>query len=134
MPDLNLEPADFIRAAKGEDTQIMLTLTNVYQRMLKLPEGDSKDRLKQAIGYIRNEIATLSRKDEADVKAVFEAIVARDGKPEPRKKPKANKVSSAELASLASKILSRKDEDWTFVDPEEIKKLAASVLSQANVD
>lgn len=42
--------------------------------------------------------------------------------------------SSDELSSLAAKYLARDDEDWAFIDPEDVKKLAASVLSQANVD
>lgn len=78
MPDLNLSQADFIRAAKGEDTQIMLTLTNVYQRMLKLPEGDTRERLAQVYGYLRNEIALLSGYSQPDVQQTFERIVERD--------------------------------------------------------
>ncbi len=72
--------ADFIRAAKGEDTQTMLTLVNVYQRLLKLPEGSTKDRLKQAgtFGDIRNEIATLSMTSQNDTEAAFLEMVKAD--------------------------------------------------------
>lgn len=38
--------------------------------------------------------------------------------------------SSDKASRLAAKFLARKDEDWTFVDPEDIKTLAASVLAQ----
>jgi len=56
----------------------MLTLTNVYQRMLKLPEGDTRERLAQVYGYLRNEIALLSGKSQPDVQQTFERIAAQD--------------------------------------------------------
>lgn len=45
-----------------------------------------------------------------------------------------SRETSSDLASLAAGYLSRADEDWTYINPDDIKRLAASVLSQANVD
>ncbi len=72
--------ADFIRAAKGEDTQAMLILVNVYQRLLKLPEGKTRDRLIKvgAFGEIRNEIATLSHTSQSDTEAAFERLARKE--------------------------------------------------------
>ncbi len=72
--------ADFIRAAKGEDTQTMLTLVNVYQRLLKLPEGKSRERLTTAgtYGDLRNEIALLSGVSQNDTEAAFLEMVKAD--------------------------------------------------------
>lgn len=68
--------ADFIHAAKGEDTLTMMTLVNVYQRLLKLPEGKTRDRLTTAgtYGDLRNEIALLSGYSQKDTEAAFEEL------------------------------------------------------------
>lgn len=68
--------ADFIHAAKGEDTQTMMTLVNVYQRLLNLPEGKTRDRLTTAgtYGDLRNEIALLSSYSQKDTEAAFEEL------------------------------------------------------------
>lgn len=68
--------ADFIHAAKGEDTQTMMTLVNVYQRLLNLPEGKTRDRLTTAgtYGDLRNEIALLSGYSQKDTEAAFEEL------------------------------------------------------------
>ena len=68
--------ADFIHAAKGEDTQTMMTLVNVYQRLLKLPEGSTRDRLTTAgtYGDLRNEIALLSGYSQNDTEEAFEEL------------------------------------------------------------
>ena len=39
-----------------------------------------------------------------------------------------NAMHSAETRQLAQSFLDRNDEDWTWVDPEDIKRLARSVL------
>lgn len=35
-----------------------------------------------------------------------------------------------DLRTLAETMLSRHDEDWTWVDPEDVKRLARAVLSK----
>ncbi len=72
--------ADFIHEAKGVDTLTMMTLVNVYQRLLNIPEGSTRDRLTTAgtYGDLRNEIALLSGISQKDTEEAFEAM-AKNG-------------------------------------------------------
>lgn len=36
----------------------------------------------------------------------------------------------ADVRALAQSFLDRKDEDWTYVDPEDVKRLARAVLGK----
>lgn len=72
--------ADFIHEAQGVDTLIMMTLVNVYQRLLLIPDGKTKERLtiSGTYGEIRNEIALLSGISQKDTEEAFEAM-AKNG-------------------------------------------------------
>lgn len=70
-----IDKADFIRAAKGEDTQVVMALCNVYLRLLKLPrDHDTWPRLAQVRGYLRNEIAVMTVYEQKEVEEAFEAM------------------------------------------------------------
>ena len=74
-----MEVADFIRAAKGEDTLVVKTLANVYLQLLKMPQDhDTWPRLAQVRGYLRNEIAVMTTYERDAVQEAFEQIVARE--------------------------------------------------------
>jgi hypothetical protein len=42
----------------------------------------------------------------------------------------AEDARNASIAALAQSYLDRRDEDWTWVDPEDIKRLARAVLGR----
>lgn len=42
----------------------------------------------------------------------------------------AQKAENESLRALAQSYLDKEDEDWTFSDPEDIKRLARAVLSK----